>query len=62
MTRYVKHHLMSKAADEWAKKMGTGWEKAPVEMLAQVRSGGSLAPKSTRATVGASVDAFGAGL
>jgi len=27
---------MSKAADDWAKKMGTGWEKAPVQMLAQV--------------------------
>jgi len=34
---YVKHGLMSKAADDWAKKMGTGWEKAPVEMLAQAR-------------------------
>jgi hypothetical protein len=33
---YVKHGLMSKAADAWAKKMGTGWEKAPVQMLAQV--------------------------
>jgi len=33
---YVKHHLMSQAADDWAKKMGTGWEKAPVQMLAQV--------------------------
>jgi len=35
---YVKHGLMSKAADAWAKKMGTGWEKAPVQMLAQVKS------------------------
>jgi len=35
---YVKHGLMSPAADQWAKKMGTGWETAPVEMLAQEAS------------------------
>ena len=33
---YVKHGLMSKAADAWAKKMGTGWEKAPVQVCACV--------------------------
>ena len=33
---YVKHGLMSKAADQWAKKMGTGWEKAPVQVSGRV--------------------------
>jgi len=36
---YVKHHLMSTAAAAWADKMGTGWEKAPTQMLAQLECG-----------------------
>jgi hypothetical protein len=31
----VKHGIMSKKENTWATKMATGWEKAPVTMLAQ---------------------------
>eukprot|EP00961_Rhodomonas_salina_P184584 2492079-Rhodomonas_salina.1 len=34
----VKHNLMSKAENAWATHMATGWEKAPVTMLAEQKA------------------------
>jgi len=36
---YAKHGLMTPAEDKWADKLQSGWEKAPVTMLAQLACG-----------------------
>ena len=36
---YLKHGLMTEKEAQWADKLATGWEKAPVTMLAQTAGG-----------------------